>query len=328
MKRSIQMSDIEPNLDGHAALVRHARSQRPVLDALVVSVWSEVRGRGLDDVFDRARLAIAGQHRLAPLPRPEALGESAWTPESAAGWRGDDTVDDRSRAALAMAEQIAFDVASVQPEHREALFDAYPDDAVPLTQALYVADLLPRVRAALDACFAPSEWREPTAIGSGLQPAIDDLIRVVPALQAIDPVTTELVRLLGARRHACRVCQSVRSYSAMEAGADDAIFEAVDRHSESDLDAMQKAALAFAEGMLSSPAHFEPDTVSGLAAHFQPAARVELILDVLRNATNKVAVALGGDAPRVEEGYEVYDVLPDGEIVYGLSAPASARTNG
>lgn len=318
------MPDLRPELDGRAALAAHAREQARVVEDLAASAWSDLRGRGLDDLFDRARLAIAAQHRLAPLPRPGALGASPWTGESAAGWRNDDTVDERARAAFAMAEQIAFDVASVQPEHREALFAAFGEDAVPLTQALYVADLLPRTRAALDACFGASDWSEQADTGSGLQSAIDDLIRVVPALQAIDPVTTELVRLLGARRHACRVCQSVRSYSAMEAGADDAMFEAVTRHAESDLDAPQKAALAFAEGMLSSPTRFDQDEVARLAAHFEPAARVELILDVLRNATNKVAVALGGDAPRVDEGYEVYDVRPDGEIVYGLTAPARA----
>jgi len=32
-------------------------------------------------------------------------------------------------------------------------------------------------------------------------------------------------------------------------------------------------------------------------------------------------VALAADAPRVETGYEVYDVTPEGELLYGLEAP-------
>ena len=55
---------------------------------------------------------------------------------------------------------------------------------------------------------------------------------------------------------------------------------------------------------------------------------VELVLDVTRNALNKVAVALGADAAHVDDGIEVYDVEPDGSLVYGLSAdcPGADRT--
>ncbi len=308
-----------PEASGRMALRRHAPEQASVLDDLTSAAWADLRPRDLDALFDRARLAVAGQHRLSPLQRPSGLGESPWTLSVAAGWRRDESVGERERAALAMAEQLAFDVASVQPEHRAALFAVLGEDAVAFTQALYVADLVPRAQAALDACFGDSDWSLDEARDGELQTAVDELIRVVPALQAIDPITTELVRLLGARRHACRICQSLRSHSAIEAGAGDEMFDAVDRHAESDLDSAQKAALAFAEGMLASPVRFEEEVVEALARHFSPEARVELVLDVTRNATNKVAVALGGDAPRVETGYEVYDVKPNGEIVYGLS---------
>jgi len=39
---------------------------------------------------------------------------------------------------------------------------------------------------------------------------------------------------------------------------------------------------------------------------------------VTRNALNKIAVALGADAPHVDEGIEVYDIGPDGSLVYGV----------
>jgi hypothetical protein len=37
---------------------------------------------------------------------------------------------------------------------------------------------------------------------------------------------------------------------------------------------------------------------------------------VMRNASNKVAVALGGDAPRVEQGTEQYLLDADGQTVF------------
>ena len=43
---------------------------------------------------------------------------------------------------------------------------------------------------------------------------------------------------------------------------------------------------------------------------------VELTLDVMPNACNKIAVALGADAPRVEDGVERYLLGADGQPVY------------
>ncbi len=307
---------------GREALLTYAPDQADVLGRLEGGAWTAMRDAGRVDLFDLAARAIALQHGLPALPRPTALGASPWSQDQARSWRRDDTLDEAARATLALAEQLAFAVASTQPDQREAFFQTLGADAVPLAPAIFVADMLPRAYAALDALFGPSDGHvDDPAAEADLAGAVDDLIRLIPGLQSIDVVTTELVRLLGARRHACRVCQSVRSWSAMAAGADDALFDAVERYETADYTPAQKAALAFADGMLSSPAHFEPATIDRLARHLDPAARVELVLDITRNATNKVAVALGGDAPRVESGYEIYEVKPTGEIEYGLTAP-------
>ena len=309
---------------GRSRLIEQAADCARAIEQIEAASWVAVSANGRLDLFDLAARAVATQHGLEPIDRPVETGPSPWSEEDVSGWRRRADLDDTARAALQLAEQMAFDVASTQPEQREAFFAALGADAVPFAQAVYTADLIPRARAALDALFGASDWPAPkTADAPDLSTAVEEVIRVVPALERLDPVITELVRLLGARRHACRVCQSVRSYSAMAAGADDELFDAVEHHATSDYSAEQKAALAFAEGMLSSPAHFEPSGVGDLLSHFPPEACVELVLDVLRNATNKVAVALGGDAPRVETGYEVYDVKPTGEIVYGLEAPTT-----
>jgi alkylhydroperoxidase family enzyme len=315
-----KMSMDQPS--GQTALRTHAPEQALVLERLERGAWVAMHAAQRLDLFDLAARAVALQHGLDPLPRPKEFGKSPWTRADAENWRQRTDLVDADRAALALAEQMAFNVASTQADQRTAFFEQLGAEAVAFAQAVYVADLLPRAHAALDALFG-SRSRETKDLSNDadLGAAIEDVIRLIPALEAVDPVTTELVRLLGARRHACRVCQSVRSYSAMAAGADDALFDSVESHETADYDPAQKAALAFADGMLASPARFASEDVARLRAHFGDAACVELILDILRNATNKIAVALGGDAPRVESGYEVYDVKPTGEIVYGLTAP-------
>ena len=307
---------------GRDALFTYAPAQAALLNELETGAWQSMQDCGRIDLFDLASQAVARQHGLPTFERPSAFGESPWKQGHVAAWRNNVDLASDERAVLYLAEQIAFNVASTQPEQREAFFAGLQDDAVVFTQAIYAADLVPRARKALDSLFGASDWTEAAdGQNSDFATVIDEVIRTIPALQGIDVVTTELVRLLGARRHACRVCQSVRSYSAMEAGAGDEMFDAVENYDAHDFSAAQKAALAFADGFLASPARFEAPVVATLRDHFEPAACVELILDIMRNATNKIAVALGGDAPRVETGYEIYDVKPSGEIEYGLTAP-------
>lgn len=316
---------------GRVALERWAPRPAAALVALETAVWGAAAKAGWVDLFDLTARAVAGLHGLAPLERPAAWGASPWAGVDATRWRELEALGPDSRRALAFAEQMSFDVASLGGIDRDALYEALGTRAPLFSQASYAADLLPRARAALDALFGESKprWGLPAAgstpgdepEAADLARAIDDLIRVVPSLQALDPVTTELVRLLGARRHRCRICQSLRSRSALAAGADDALFAAVDQHATSDLEPAQRAALGFTEAMLGTPGRVDWDRARALRAHFPPAACVELVLDVTRNATNKVAVALAADAPRVETGYEIYDVTPEGELLYGLDAP-------
>ena len=59
------------------------------------------------------------------------------------------------------------------------------------------------------AIFGADAWPEvelePTSRVYGL---MDEFVRAVARLDRLDPVTTELVRLRGARQHGCRVCMS------------------------------------------------------------------------------------------------------------------------
>ncbi|MET0489884.1 MAG: carboxymuconolactone decarboxylase family protein [Acidimicrobiales bacterium] len=219
------------------------------------------------------------------------------------------------------AEQFAADVTGIDDLMRAELAEAAGDRQFAVVMAIYLGDWVPRVRHALDALFARGQWQAVEPGDGDRWAAIDELQRVVARLDALDPVTTELVRLRGARQHQCRLCQSLRSRSALVAGADDATFAAVDDFADSDLPAAQKAALALTDALIWTPADLPADVLADVRKHVTPTQAVELVLDVMRNAGNKIAVALGADAPNVDGGVEVYDINADGTLTYGLIAP-------
>jgi len=74
--------------------------------------------------------------------------------------------------------------------------------------------------------------------------------------------------------------------------------------------------LRYVDALIWSPAHIDAGIVAGVRAHFSDAQAVELTFDVMRNASNKIAVALGGDAARVENGTEQYLLDVDGQTVF------------
>ena len=76
-------------------------------------------------------------------------------------------------------------------------------------------------------------------------------MRIVALDTALDPVTTELVRLRGARAHDCRICQSRLSLRAVESAGDDALFAA--DADDAALTERQRAALALADAVIWQP---------------------------------------------------------------------------
>ncbi|MFP8871801.1 MAG: hypothetical protein VCB43_10520, partial [Myxococcota bacterium] len=276
-------------ISGAAALSELAPKARAVVVGLECAAWQAMADAARLDLFDVASRVVAAQHGLPALARPPQFGASSRAGADASEWRSAHDLSDADRAALEYAEQVSFDVASTQPAQRNALFSELGADALPFAQAIYIADMLPRARHAFDVLLGPSTGPDSDGAAEGdVGHLVNELIRIVPALQAIDAVTTELVRLLGARRHQCRVCLSVRSHSAMVEGANDAMFDAVADYGTSDFTEKQKAALAFAEAMIRSPACIDAAVAATLRDHLSDDACVELVLDITRNATNKV----------------------------------------
>lgn len=306
--------------NGRDAAFRYAPDAAAALDRLEATVWKVVD----IDLFDLASRIAADVHGYRPLTRPPHLGPSPWRDRVVASWRAFDELNDASRAALAFAEQFSTDVSAITDEQRAALTAALGDGALTFAHAMYVADVVPRARLALDLLFGMGEQLVPDAddgYAPDLWDALQHNIRVVPGLRELDPITSELIRLRLARHHNCRICKSLRSYSAFAAGADESTFDAVDFYETSDLSDAVKAALALTDAMVWTPTRISEALIYDLRAHFTEAQQVELVLDIARNASNKFAVSMGVDDPHVTEGFEVYDVAVDGSTTYGLERP-------
>lgn len=230
-------------------------------------------------------------------------------------------------AVAEFAEQFALDVSSVDDAQRNAFFAATGDQAFAVVQRIYAHDFVPRVRAVLDGIFGPSTWvpeegrqgpsrRAPSDVETqpDTWPLLETFMVEVARLRALDPTTTELVRLRGARLHDCAVCKSRRSQDAIDAGADDAVFAAVDSHADSDFDPATKAALALTDALVLTPYDVPVEVVDAAREHLSAVQTVEVVLDVMRNAANKIAVALGADAATVTEGVELFTTDADGHL--------------
>ena len=218
------------------------------------------------------------------------------------------------------AEQFAVDVSAISAEQRSAFLEAFGRKSFHVAVLIFIADYLPRVRVGLAALgFAPVV--DPVVWDPDTDPVDLLLNRFAPtvgALRGLDPVTTEVVRLRGATQHDCRLCKSLREGAALDAGGTESLYADIERYESSALlDERHKAALRFVDAMIWTPSKIDPDVAAGVREHFTDAEALELVLDVMRNACNKIAVALGGDAPRVEAGTERYLLGVDGQPVYG-----------
>jgi alkylhydroperoxidase family enzyme len=215
------------------------------------------------------------------------------------------------------AEQFSTDVARVTAEQRGALVAAFGAEVLGIVSLLYVADFVPRVRAGLNALGVtfpdPESWDRTTHPADAL---LNRFTSAVGAMRGLDPLTTEIVRLRGATQHNCRLCTSLRETTALDAGGSESLYDDIGAYGESDqLTSAQKAALAYVDALIWTPSSVG-EAAAGVLEHFSAEQALEITLDVMRNGTNKIAVALGGDAPRVADGVEHYLLGADGQPVF------------
>jgi len=237
------------------------------------------------------------------------------------GPRPSEPTDERERVIANFVDQFVIDVSGIDDTLRQPLFEQLGSGALGFVQALYVTDLGIRRRIVLDRLGETVPDAVP-ADGNDMQlwPALEQYMRTVAKMQALDPATSELVRLRGAAAHQCRICQSRLSVKAIEALGTEAPFIAVVSSQPTELSERHAAALRFVDAIVTQPTELDASTVADLREYFSPAEVHEMIHDIVRNSTNKFAVAVGGDAPVVAEGFEYFDIDADGDVVADVDA--------
>jgi alkylhydroperoxidase family enzyme len=222
------------------------------------------------------------------------------------------------------AEQFSVDVSTITGEQRSRLWKQLGDRTFSAVVQMYIADFVPRMRAGLEALGVGEQYlrwtQEPISWDHATEPSdlvFNDFLPAVARMRALDPVTSELVRLRGAAQHNCRLCKSLREGTALDAGGSETLYSDIERYETSKLlDERAKAALRYTDALIWTPAHLVADVAAEVRARFSAAEAVELTFDVMRNASNKVAVSLGADAARVEHGTERYLLDADGQTVF------------
>lgn len=233
-----------------------------------------------------------------------------------------DGTSENEAVVAAFAEQFTVDVADIGENQRARFVSALGKNAFRVVVAIFIADFVPRVWAGLEALGmgkpgnggAP-DWDHDTDPIAAL---LSDFAPAVARLRALDPVTTEVVRLRGATQHNCRLCKSRREGNALDAGGSESLYGDIESfETSSQLSDRQKAALRYVDALIWTPSRIPREVVAGVREHFTEDEALELTLDVMRNACNKIMVALGADAPQVAKGTELFRVDAAGQVVVG-----------
>ncbi len=236
----------------------------------------------------------------------------------------DEPASEAEAVVAEFAEQFSVDVSAIGGEQRSRLWKQLGDSTFGVVVQMYIADFVPRVRAGLEALGVGSEYLDwvggPILWDHTTEPpdlVFNEFLPAVARMRALDPVTSEVVRLRGAAQHNCRLCKSLREGTALDAGGSETLYEDIEDFERSLLlTERAKAALRYTDGLIWTPAHLVADVAAEVRTRFSQAEAAELTFDVMRNASNKVAVALGADAPRVEHGIERYLIGADGQTVF------------
>lgn len=219
--------------------------------------------------------------------------------------------------ATAFVEQMIVDVASMTPDVRTAGLAELGADGPAFVLAAWTQDMMIRADVAWHEMFGEG-WRLiPASAEINPWAAHERFLLEVAKLSSLDPVTSELIRLRGARAHGCRLCQSRRSVSAIDQAGRSDLFDDSD---PSRISQAQVLALQVVDAFVWQPIQWPPGLGEEVVDALGPAAATELTLDIVRNAANKIAVAFGADEPKLETGIEYYDIdASTGDLRYDVS---------
>jgi AhpD family alkylhydroperoxidase len=209
------------------------------------------------------------------------------------------------RDVVAFSEQFVIDVGGTTEDMRAELAERFgADGAKALVTGIYVVEFTQRLQLIagrlLDDAEALADGAGVLADGAdGAEVSPAGLLNAYQAAvmrgSALDPVTTELVRLRCARTHHCRICQTLRLADARAAGVDEAMTAKVDFYERSDLPERAKVALRVTDAFITQPDLLSDAVAEQARAWFGPAELASIALSITKWSTQKIQVALGTD---------------------------------
>ena len=328
------MTHLDPVWRIAPALAAQQPEAARLLDVTNRQAWSAVDPHLLE--LMRLRIAAlignpAGLQRRSDAARAAGLTEAkiaqlSHYPSSAA-------FSAVEKLCLSFTEQFVIDVSSLTPDHRAQLQTHF--SAEPLSEfvmALYVTECTQRLEVAapmlLAASHAPSARQVDETPFAGLAQAMDGYQAAVVRASALDPMTTEIVRLRCARTHNCRFCKTLRLENAIAAGVDDAMTAKIDFYDSSDLDERSKIALRVTDAFITRPDALTETVIRQARAAFTPSQLAELLLDITKWSTQKFHVAMGLDAadslPKNERGLSYFSFDRSGQVAGFAAVPGAA----
>ena len=231
------------------------------------------------------------------------------------------------RDVVTFTEQFVIDVGGTTEDMRAELARRFgADGARALVTAIYVVEFTQRLQlvaaALLDDAGALRDAAAAVAVAVAVDASPAGLLNAYQAAvvrgSALDPVTTELVRLRCARTHHCRICQTLRLADARAAGVDETMTAKVDFYERSDLPDRAKVALRVTDAFITRP-DLVSEAVAGQArASFGPAELASLCLDITKWSTQKIKVALDTD------GADRLVTDADGVALFGFDSGGQA----
>ena len=277
---------------------------------------------------------------VLPLADARLLGlcrEQLQATQQRASWQAPADCTGGERQVLALAEQFAVDVNGISEAQVAAVGDAIGPEAVnALVNSLYLVDMALRLQQVAPVVLGGSAKGGLAADGIAAADAADDSDAMIANViaefaaqavlaDAVDPLTSELVRLRCAQVHHCRLCGSLRQRAALENGFEESMAERVARYEQGSFTDAQVAALHLVDTLILMPADASPALREALERHYSPGQIAELCFDVVKWSQQKALVATHSDAPPWE-GIHVLDFDGDGHPLFtGPVAGAAQR---
>jgi alkylhydroperoxidase family enzyme len=125
----------------------------------------------------------------------------------------------------------------------------------------------------------------------------------VYAMDNVDPIVRELVRMRNGIIQECKYCMSLRSGIALDQGLTEDMMQSIHDYEQADLTERQKVAVRFADAYLLHPSELSDELRADVQKHFSTAEILELTLRLTHNTINRLNSAM--NTHREVDGIEV-----------------------